>query len=102
MYNQYPTLDVQHQRNSEYESSTLEEETCWSRDVIDQWMEGCADLVAENFKKTLAGKTTQKVSTRLPGTRPEVARAVQRLALKLGAQQQDVRWEHIEASIRYW
>ena len=61
MNNRYPTLDIQHQTNSEYESSTLEAETCWSRDAIDRWMEGCADLVAENVKKTSWAKPPQKL-----------------------------------------
>ena len=41
MNSRYPTLDTQHQRNSQYEPSNLEAETCWSRDVVDRWMEVC-------------------------------------------------------------
>ena len=36
MNSRYPTFDIQHQRNSKYELSTLEVETCWSREVVDR------------------------------------------------------------------
>ena len=102
MNSRYPTLDIQHQRNSKYEPSTLEAETCWSRDFVDRWMEVCADQVADNVKKTLSDVNTHGIGMRIAGTRPVDAKAVQGLALRLGAQQQDVQWEHIEAPIRYW
>ena len=102
MNSRYPTLDVQHQRNSKYEPSILEAETFWSRDAIDRWVEGCADLVAENIKKTLSGTNTHEISKRFPGTRPVDTETVQGLTLRRGAQQQDVQRVHIEAYIRYW
>ena len=91
MNNRYPTLDIQHQRNSKYEPSTLEAGACWSRGVIDRCMEVCVDLVAENVKNTLSGTNTHGISRRFAGTRPVDAKAIQGLALKLGAQQQDAQ-----------
>ena len=101
MNSRYPTLDIHHQRNSKYEPSTLEAKTCWSRYVIDRWMEVCVDLVANNVKKALSGAKLHGISRRLADTRPAGAKVIQGLALRLGAQQQDVQWDHIEAFIRY-
>ena len=54
------------------------------------------------MKTTLSGANIRGIGERLTGTRPVGAKAIQDLALKLGAQQPDVQWEHIETSIRYW
>ena len=62
----------------------------------------CEDTVAENVKRTLSDANVKGISTRLTCTRPVDAKAIQDLALQLGAQQLDVQWKHIEASIRYW
>ena len=102
MNSRYPALDIQHQRNSKYEPSTLETDTFWSGEVADRWMEVCVDLVAENSSTTLTGANICGINGRLTGTCPVDANAIQGLALRLGAQQQDVQWEHVEASIRYW
>ena len=93
MNSRHPTLDIQHQRNFRYELSTLEVETCWSRDVV--------DLVADNVKKALSGANTHGIGRGLAGTSPVDAKAIQGLTLRHGAQQQNVQWEQIEASIRY-
>ena len=50
------------------------------------------DLVTENVKKTLSGAITHGIGKRLADTHPVDAKAIQRLALRLGAQQQDVQW----------
>ena len=68
--NRYPTLDKQHQRNPKYEQSTLEAETCWSRKVVDRWMEVCVDLVAENVRTALSGANIRGLGGRRVGTRP--------------------------------
>ena len=65
-------------------------------------MEVCVDLVAEYVKTALPGANTRGIGGRLAGTRSIDAKAIQGLALRLGAQQQDVQWGHIEASTRYW
>ena len=98
----YPTLDIQHQMNSKYDPLTLESETCWPSEVIDRWMEVCVDLVVENERTTLSGENIRGTGGRIAGTRPVDAKAIQGLAPRLGAQLQDVQWEHIEAPIRYW
>ena len=65
-------------------------------------MEVCVDLVTENLKKALSGAITHGIGKRFAGTHPADAKATQRLALRLIAQQQDVQWEYVEASFRYW
>ena len=50
-------------------------------------------------KTTLSRTNIRGIGERLTGIRPVDTRAIQDLALKLGAQQPDVQWEHIEASI---
>ena len=62
----------------------------------------CDDTVAEKVKTTLSGANIRGIGERLTGTHPGDAEATQGLALKLGAQQPDVQWEHIEVSIRHW
>ena len=61
----------------------------------------CEDTVAENVLRTLSDAKVRGIGTRLAGTRPVDAKAIQDLTLQLGAQQTDVQWEHIAASIRY-
>ena len=71
------------------------------------------ELHAESVNPKEAGKLVANISTLLnsnahgigerpAGTRPVDAKAIQDLALQLGAHQPDVQWEHIEVSIRYW
>ena len=62
----------------------------------------CVDLVAENVKTALSDSNTHGIGERLAGTHPVGTKTIHRLALGLGAQLQDVQWEHVEASIRYW
>ena len=62
----------------------------------------CDDTVAEKVKKTPPGANTSGIGDRPMDTHPVDGKAIKGLTLKLGAQQPDVRWEHIEASIRYW
>jgi hypothetical protein len=102
MNSRYPTLDIRHQRNHQYDPSTLESETCWSREVIDKWMAECPDTIAEKVRETLSGAGTKCIGERIAGTRPIDSKAIQNLALGLGALQPDVQWEHIEVSVRYW
>ena len=64
--------------------------------------EVCVDTVVEKVKTDLSGANIGGIGERLTGTRPVDAKAIQGLALKLGAQQLDVKWGHFEASIRYW
>ena len=89
MNSRYTTLDIQHQRDSKYEPSTLKAETCWPRELADRWMEVCVGTVAEILKTTLSGANIRGIGGRLAGTRPVNVKAIQGLALKLGAQQQD-------------
>ena len=65
-------------------------------------MKVCVDTVAGKVKTTLSGANIRGIGGRLVGTRPVDAKAIQVLVLKLGAQQLDVQWEYIEASVRYW
>ena len=65
-------------------------------------MKVCEDLVAEDVRTTLTGANISGIGEALTGTRPVDAKSIQGLALRLGAQQQDVQWEHVEASTRYW
>ena len=102
MNSRYPTFDFKHQRNTHYDASILESEQCWSREVIDQWVSTCEDTVTENIRRALSDANARAIGTRLAGTRPVDAKAIQDLTLQLGAQQTDVQREHIEASIRYW
>ena len=102
MNSRYPTFDIQHQKNHRYDPSTLETETCWYREVIDQWVAVCPDTIAEKVREALSGANKKCIGERLAGTLPIDSKTVQNLALRLGAQQPDVQWEHIEVSIRYW
>ena len=102
MNSRYPTFDFKHQRNTHYDASILEPEQYWSREVIDRWMAICEDAVAGSVRGTLSDANARGIGTILASTRPVDAKAIQDLTLQLDAQQTDVQWEHIEASIGYW
>ena len=88
MNSRYPIFDIQHQRNSRYEPSTLEAETCWPREAVDLWIAVCEGTVVEKVRTTLSGATIRGIGERLTGTRPVDATTIQDLTLKLGAQQE--------------
>ena len=49
------------------------------------------DTLAEKVKATILGANIHGIGERLTGTRPVDAKAIQGLALELGAQQSEVR-----------
>ena len=100
MNNRHLTFDFKHQRNTHDGASILETEQYWPREAIGRWMSVCEDKVAENARRTLSEADVRGIGTRLAGTRPVDAKAIQDLALRLGAQQTGYQWKHIEASIR--
>ena len=91
MKSRYPTLDFKHQRNSHYDASILETEQYWPREVIGRCMSVCDNTVAENVRRTLSDANVRGIGARLAGTHPVDAKAIQDLALQLGAQQTDVQ-----------
>jgi hypothetical protein len=62
----------------------------------------CRDTVADKVRATIANVNIASIGERLAGTCPVNAKSVQDLTMRLGAQSEDVQWEHVEASIRHW